>query len=458
MSRRTIIIIITLCFITLGACSETTTPSADTGTVAGFTALLLGGELPSGVTVVLMTDSYEVIRVTRVEADGVFEFTEVPAGALRLYVLHEHYVLAEPSRSRIDVPAGGTLNTGLMLIRNAQENYDYRITGHVTNADTGLPVLGVWVAPVGLGEAGNSIRYLLENGGVAITVTDETGYYSLARAGAREGDFSPVEGLGPISCGREGYLSRTFAGEGPDYNHEPWMPGGLLPTPPDSNLVIDIALVPVPADGLPGTGTVRGVIVHDGEQQAGVQVTMTLMALADRDTVFDPTNKVVSHESTVLSGDDGSFEFNMLPGFYALRAGLLPDDGWTWGGGLPDLEVVAGEILDVSEISVNKAISPVSPYEGEIVTGAMPTLSWTPYPGADSYRVILGVDSYRMSTQGTTSETHFDLSGILSQKEEARIVRWKVFVLRELEPGYVATVSQFELPATFKLEGVNPGD
>jgi hypothetical protein len=455
MSHRRSYFFAAVLLLVLGGCGDdSTSPTPETtNTVAGVVVRFDDGQPLLDTTVVLTTADFVVLRSAKVDQDGAFSFGEVPAGSLLLYAIHDNYEMAEPSASRVHLQGGKTWTVTVSMLEFGDPNLQYHITGRVTDANTGDPLPGAWISNGGLGEAGNSVRYLMNNSGITIGVSDAEGYYSLPMWGVPENGDGPVIGLGPISCGRDGYRSRTFAGEGPDFSHDPTSPGGLLPAPADSVLVIDIAMEPIPAGGLPSgdTGTVRGIIVHGDQPQAGVLVTMTLMVLADRDTVFDPVDKVSVHGGSVRSAADGSFEFKLQPGFYGLRAGLLPDDGWAFDGGLPSLEVVVGEVVEVGNISVNPAVFPVYPVAASTVTSDSVNLNWTSIPGATSYRIIASIDSFRMSTIAVTSETRMAWPFDMPAPGESYLVRWKVFARKEIEPGYIQTFSQFEVPASFTL-------
>ncbi len=448
-------LLVVILIFSLSSCSDSTDPAplpTHIGTLSGVATDLGSGQPLPGTTVILVTEEFVVRQVKTTAADGSFFFEGLTTEPLLIYGIKENYRMAEAYSSLLSMPEGEAWTADLPMMEDADENLSYHITGQVTNATTEAPVAGAWIANIGLGEAGNSLRYLVENRGIFIAVSDEDGLYSLPAFPVSEFFGGPVIGLSAISVGCEGFLSKTFAGEGPNSAHEPYMPGGLLPAPADSTLVLDIALEPVGNGGLPSesTGTVRGIIVHNGQPQSGVLVNLTLMALADRDTVFDPNDKVLTHGSTVLSADDGSFEFQMQPGFYALRAGLLPDDGWCCSYGPPDLEVVAEEVTELGNISVGAAIAPISPVPGSVHTDAWPTLSWTPIEGAESYRVKAGFNSFRYVDWGTTVETEWSWPAEMPLPEETTLVRWTIYAVRTVE-GTPTVFSWFEIPASFTM-------
>ncbi len=457
MSRPGFFLLAATLLIALSACSDDSTapPGEATVTVAGIVTRSDTGQPLAGTTVVLTTAEFVVIQAAKVDQDGAFSFGDIPAGSLLLYAIHEGFEMAEPKASRVNMQGGQTWNATLLMMEFGDPNLHFRIKGRITDAATGAPLDGVWIASSSLAEAGNTVRYLMNNSGLDIAVSDEDGQYSLPMYGVEEFWGGPIIGLSPISCGREGYRSRTFAGEGPDFSHEPWFPGGLLPVPADSVLVLDIALEPVPDSGLPSeaTGTVRGIVQHDSQPQSGVLVTMTLIAVADYDTVFDPAAKVAFHESSVRSGKDGSFEFKVEPGFYALRAGLLPDDGWCRDNGPSNLEVVAEQVTDVGTITLGSAISPLHPVPGLNLTSVPVTLSWTPIAGADFYRVTASINSFRPNEfdLGTTVETELGWELNMPPSGETYLVRWRVFAMRTDQGPNPVTFSWFEVPATFTV-------
>jgi len=395
-----------------------------------------------------------MVQVSRVDSDGAFSFDNVPAGSLLLYAFAHNYRMSDASNSRVILQGGQDWTAAVRMMEDEIEMYDHRIQGRVTDATTGAPVAGAWIAATSLAEAGNSVRYLVENTGTTLTVSDENGYYSMQAYGVPEYWEGPIIGLSPISCARNGYRSRTYAGEGPDFAYEDYLPGGLLPAPADSVLVLDISLEPVPVGGLPAAavGTVRGIVLHDGQPQEGVMVNLTLMALADRDTVFDPADKVAVDGGFVLSGEDGSYEFKVEPGFYAIRAGLLPDDGWCRASGtLPDLEVVAGEVTEIGPLSMGRAIKPLSPLPGAVVSGQQIRLSWTSVAGAEYYRISGSINTTYSYDLGTTNESEFNWTAPALDPGQPHLVRWKVFAIHTVEE-MTQNISWFETPATFTIE------
>ena len=62
---------------------------------------------------------------------------------------------------------------------------------------------------------------------------------------------------------------------------------------------------------------------------------------------------------------------DLQPGFYALRAGLLPDDGWV-STGLLAFEIVAGETFDAGAFNLRPAVRPLSPAQRDTVAGVAP--------------------------------------------------------------------------------------
>lgn len=457
MNHRALALLAILLFLSIAACSDSSTaPSPKTtGTVAGIVTEVGTNQPLTGTTILLVTNEFAIVQAANVGPDGAFFFDNVPAGSMLLYAFKANYRMAEASVSRVVLQNGQDWTMTVQMLEDADLLLDHRIEGRVTDADTGSPVAGVWIAYIGLGEAGNSVRYLVENSGTSLTISDEEGYYSLAAYGVTEYWQGPVIGLGPISCGREGYRSRTFAGEGPDSAYEDYLPGGLLPAPADSVLVLDIELEPTPAGGLPSTetGTVRGTILYDGQPKEGVMVNLTLMALAERDTVFDPTSKVAVDGGFVLSGEDGSYELRVEPGFYAIRAGLLPDDGWLSASGSL-VEIIADEVVEMSPISMNLAITPLSPQPGSLVPNQQVTLSWTPIDGAEFYTIkasINSVYSYDTFHLGNTTEPEFSWTVPAPEIGQFNLIRWKVYATCTVEGDIQQRFSWFEVPATFTV-------
>ncbi len=412
------------------------------------------GEVLDEATVVLLQADFSTHAVRDLDDLGAFAFQDVPAGSYLLYVLLSDYMMADASQTPVELDPGESFSVDVKLLSKPVEMLDYVIRGDITDAVTGDPVAGAWIATTSLAEAGNTVRYLTNNSGTTLTVSGADGSYALPVLPVRDnGGMGDIIGLSPISIGRSGYRPRTFAGDGPDHAHEWYLPGGLLPAPADSVLILDIALEPVPAGGVPAAelGTIRGRVVSDEEQpEAGVWVNVTLMALADLDTVFAP-DKVSVNGGWAASGDDGTWEMQLEPGFYSLRAGMLPNDGWAWTGSILALEIIAGEVYEAGDVYVGAAVRPLAPEPGAVLTDPSPTLTWTAVENAESYRVRGALDSHAWFTIGTTSDTTlvwpFDAPGESSQYA----FRWQVQAQRNFD-GTMTTFTMFEVPATFTIQ------
>ena len=456
ITRFALFLFLLCALLSLTGCSDDDDPVAtETGaTLTGTVTDRDSGDVLAAATVVLLNDDFSTYAVRDPDAVGAFRFADVPAGSYLLYVLLADYMMADASQTLVDLDAGKSFAVDVLMLHNPEEMLDFAITGTVTDATTGEPVGGAWIAATGLAEAGNTVRYLTNNSGTTLTVSGEDGFYRLPAFPVRDnGGMGDIIGLAPISLGRNGYRPRTFVGEGEGVCHEWYLTGGLLPAPADSVLELDIALEPVPDGGVPATelGALTGRVVSDDDvPQAGVWVNVTLMELADPDTIPVP-DKVSVDGGWVVSGADGTFAMQLEPGTYALRAGLLPDDGWAWAGGITALEIVAGETCEGGDIYVGQAIEPLTPVPGSVLTDPTPTLSWTAAEGADSYRVTYQMDGRTWVEIGNTSDTSlkwpFDDPGDVEQD----CFRWKVQARRDYD-GMMMTFTMFEVPATFTIQ------
>lgn len=440
----------------VAACGDDATqPETGPGTLEGVVTAWTSEDPLAGVAVLLLTDAMEVVRVAVTDAGGRFGFSDLPAGSYLVYPFDEDHLVVEWHDARVQVRAGNPATADLVMAPSDHaEPYTYRIAGRITDADTGEPVAGAWIMPIGYGEAGNSVRYLLNNTSLIAAVSDADGRYSLPAWPVRDGwPDGEVMGIGPVSCAAGGFRPRTFVGAGPASAFEPYLQGGLLPAPADSVLVLDIQLARVPAGGLPAdqVGAVRGRVVHQGMPRAGVMVTTTLTTLAAPDTIHAP-DKVAVSGGSLASGDDGAFEIELEPGFYALRAGLLPDDGWCrdWGPGM--IEIVAGQTLEVGDVTVGKALRPVFPARGEVVSHPLNLLSWSSFPGADRYEVELVADGFPLY-QTATTDTFLTPDPDLFPEAVTVDCIWTVKARIQYEPPDYTTVSWFEVPASFTVEG-----
>lgn len=437
----------------VASCGEdATAPQAVTGGLTGSVSATGDGEPVAGAAVIVVTDEFSIVQVTGTDAGGGYAFTDLPAGSFQVYALDEHHLLVEWHDARVHITGGQTTTADLLMVPSDHTSpLAYRIAGRVTDAATGLPVMGAWVMPVGYGEAGNSVRYLTNNSGLVTGVSDAQGRYSLPVWPVRT-DYpdGPVRGLGAVSCAAGGFRPRTFVGAVASNPDMPWLEAGLLPAPPDSVLVLDIALERIPAGGLPAaeTGKVRGRVVRDGIPVPAVMVTTTLTVLAHPDTVPDPVKVAVSG-GALPSATDGTFELDLEPGWYSVRLGLTPDDGWRDGeGGM--VEVAAGLTVELGDLEVVPAVRPVSPGRDARVAYPLTTLAWTSVPAAERYEVQVSSDQgYYFST--TTSDTFCALPDPSALPAGAAVYRWEVYASLLIEPPFYTRINSFEVPANFSV-------
>ena len=99
------------------------------------------------------------------------------------------------------------------------------------------------------------------------------------------------------------------------------------------------------------------------------------------------------------------------------------------------------------------AIAPISPASGVALNEAPITFSWTSIEGAVSYRVSASVNSFRTFDIGTTALTELDWDVPLPEAGDTYFVRWKVYAMGILGEEPSTTISWFEVPATFTIEG-----
>lgn len=438
----------------ISACSNETTTPESTGNLTGTVTHYQTGEPIGSARVFIITDEVAVLQVVDTDRDGFFELSKLPAGGHLLYALKADHTLIESHDARVHIQAGQSTTADMLMEDFGEaEFYTHSILGHVTDSTTGEPVQGAWVMPIGYGEMGNSVRYLMNNSGLVVALTNAHGSYGLGKWPVREYyPDGPVIGLGPVSCAAEGYRPRTFVGSGPSLAHEDWLQGGLLPAPEGTYLRLNIELVPIPEGGLPADemGSVRGRIVHDGLPQAGVMVTTTMTTLAEPDTIYD-ANKVATTGGSMFSESDGTFELHLEPGHYALRAGLLPDDGWCRDGTPGMFEIVAAQTLEVGDVGVWPAVIPVSPARGDTVPYPMSRLVWNSFPGAERYEVELNSD---MGTylETTTTDTFYVLEDVPRLPSGTGLFSWQVVATRPSDPPhYHEAIGWFEVPSSFTV-------
>jgi len=181
-------------------------------------------------------------------------------------------------------------------------------------------------------------------------------------------------------------------------------------------------------------------------------VTTTLTTLAQPDTIHAP-DKVAVSGGSMSSGDDGTFAIHLEPGHYALRAGLLPDDGWCRDGGPGMIEIVAGQTLEVGDVGVGRAVMPVSPARGGVVAYPLNMLSWTSVFGAERYEVELYAEGLPVF-ETVTTDTFLALDQDIYPLPGAVDYSWKVYAGKMDEPPFFTRISWFEVPQTFTVEGI----
>jgi hypothetical protein len=114
------------------------------------------------------------------------------------------------------------------------------------------------------------------------------------------------------------------------------------------------------------------------------------------------------------------------------------------------IQVVAGQTLEVGDVSVGKAIMPVHPGRGEVVPYPLDMLVWTSIAGAERYEVEL------YSQQGqifgaTTVDTFLVMEEEFFLEPGSVDLVWKVYASRQYEPPDYYRIAWFELPAAFTV-------
>ncbi len=177
-------------------------------------------------------------------------------------------------------------------------------------------------------------------------------------------------------------------------------------------------------------------------------VTATLTILADQDTVPDP-EKIAVPGGSMLSRADGTFDLHLEPGWYSVRPGMMPDDGWR-PGATPMLEVEASQTIELGDLGLSPAILPISPERGAEVPYPLTTLIWTSIPQAERYEIELRSDlGFYFAT--ATTDTFYELSGPPFIEPGPAIYRWEVHAMMIMEPPFYTRINSFEVPATFTV-------
>lgn len=441
---RALFPILLLCLLVAGGCLlGGDSDPAEPGSVQGTVTDIDEGTPVAGAQAVLLDGrSYDVARGPVVVDDtGFYEFAGIMPGLYYVLVLAPTHILFDRTAPAVEVGPGETAEQDVRMMRPELWNGSgYRITGTVTDLDTGLPVAGAVVC----GVFSAQYRYLYAGLTLPdVAVTDEAGAFELRGVGLTilaDGDDGPV--AFPFEVSKEGY--------------DPFIsPAMNVEDAVDSTFRYDVAL-----DRADHTGSIRGRLIHlDDRPGAGITLGLNLdtMDWSGEGSVGDigPAKQVPYLGKTTVSDVFGRYEFSGLTaGLYTVDAAFLPDDGYTtsWSDEI-EVNLAEGESHHMPDIRLLEAIGPIEPAPGADLADMPGAYRWEPVPGADSYELWTTGGHIFLSVHHT-EEAEFVPAYDPDLPHPALRVRWYVNAYRDS-----TLIGTFEEIATFTVdEKVMPPD
>ncbi|MBP1688069.1 MAG: Carboxypeptidase regulatory-like domain [Deltaproteobacteria bacterium] len=428
-----------------------------TGAVEGVVSDLLGNGL-EGVTVVLVdpTTLATASPLGRTDAAGHYRIDGMTAGDYAVFLYGFRCMLVSTFARMsplVRVEAGSTTIRHESLVGGCIWFHDTYISGTVTDAVTGVPLVGAYVSNV---LAATIDRYAFE--GITVYswgVTDANGQFSIVAEQGFDDSFTTI-GILPISITKLGYEPVTLVGRGSGkFVSGPALPA---PIPPDTALVVAVALHPLSA-GAP-TGALSGRVNTPNGPIAGIHVVLSLAGIADPDTIAtaakacpgQPGIEVLVPGKSAVTDDSGRFLIsNLHPGMYVVHAAIIASDGFV-GDPQGLIAVVPSDTVDAGDVRVVTALTRIAPTAGSSPPTTEPILlQWSPPPigvQVTRYRVQFGVNSYFLENALSTDQSSVSIGALPANTA----VRWYVEAFHVTGTDSVR-VGAFEEIASFKTAG-----
>jgi len=373
-------------FCALSAACDGTSITRDAGSTRGYlhgyVTSLVDSTAMAGASVSLVEAvPYRVVAgPVMTDVDGHYAFPDAPVGSWYIFLHTRNYFMFDTADPRVTVEPGKTVQRDIALVESElwDDNGDH-FAGIVTDAETGEPIVGAYVS---------STAFSVTNSFFGIpfneAITDSLGYYRVQVSSWLVG--APGRIAHPLGVTKEGYAP-FFDSDIP-----------LLDPMTDSTYTVD-----VPLSRSDTRGVIRGRVRGPRGYLANIPVAFDYSTFPLTDILADASKKTHDPQPTSLLGasvrTDASGRFaigHLAAGTYYVAVAFLPDDGYVQLITSIDLEhrvlieLEEGEERDIGTVDVVKAIRPIAPPNGAILTDHSPTLRWTSVPGATWYRLSAG--------------------------------------------------------------------
>jgi hypothetical protein len=366
------------------------------GTVTGTVTRAGNGAPVEGAGIALFDPETLIAAAETAVSDaaGSYAIDGVAAGSYSVLIFTDSLLVFARTAPTVAVTAGDTATYDVRLIASVLwDGLGTRIEGTVVDDASGQPLAGALVETAIWGfDAADVEQLMLGHAQPDWDLTDDQGRFSITGVTVTDLGGAMV-GLLPVSACRDGYACGSLIGTVED---PIGLFGGLLPLPPagEPGLEVELRLAPLAARPPSTRGAVRGRVTdRAGAPLADIRVGLSLIVVADPDTLHELPAPVPVQGRTTLTAADGTFQIDdVTPGDYAVAAAYAIGDGLVQlGREVDQVAVAAGDTADAGDVRLGAASTPLAPAPGDSVTSIIPLLRWTRVPGATGYRLSYGI-------------------------------------------------------------------